>query len=99
MSASRSLSATISKLSVILILDSEEPIPGIAQPGNDKTARVQLFIDGRGKDRERRITRAHRPDAFGRRHQVDQSHVLGAASKEQIKRGQSASAGCEHWVD
>src|SRR3954453_15939661 len=100
MFASRSLSATMSRLSVIRFeLDSKEPVPGIAQAGNNKTARVHLRINGRRKYRKRRIPRTHGTDAFGRSHQVDQSHMLGAAFKEQIQRGQSAAAGCEHWVD
>src|SRR6185436_20895275 len=53
----------------------------------------------RGEDRQCRVTGAHRANAFRRSDQVDESHMLGPAFKEQIKRGQSAAAGCEHWVD
>ena len=50
-----------------LNLDSEEPVPGIAQTGDNKSARVQLLIDGRRENRQCRIPRAHGADAFGRR--------------------------------
>src|ERR1035438_7892975 len=96
MLASCSLSATINRCLGFFISNAEQPITGIAQPGENIPFLVECPVNRGSKDRQLRIVSAHPADAFRRGDQVHHPHMLGTQLRQQVHRSHGTPPGGEH---